>query len=283
MIKSLILIAVTVFTSIDYCFANKLFVLYGYKIGQSINNPKLEYGKPSKEIKHDDGFISYVYDFEKHYVIFQCDNTRPDLIWGIQLTGEKNSTNFGLNGLNLGDPSKKVIKILGKPDKITTAVDDFTKKELKDITYYSYHEKGNYSIEIENDKVSSIKINFIGPMETNNLVDFSEFVKSVKSKNYYKIATFISTNFTIYKVNKSYNITKSIFNSLMNDKIFNDTFFNKSYGISSITNKNDITSAMRLEDKSAGFVYKINKNNVKYELFFIKSFDGWVLKYIDFI
>jgi hypothetical protein len=75
----------------------------------------------------------------------------------------------------------------------------------------------------------------------------------------------------------------SIIHTLINNKTINNIFFNPDYGIISIKDKDIAESALRVQSDPiiTGYVFKIKKSNIEYELFFSKNYDGWVLKYID--
>ncbi len=276
------LLMASIFFYID-AHAKKQFVLYGFKIGQKSSAPIKQFGKPYKTHKFKDGFSYIAYSMKDHAVIFESDNTRPDLIWGIQLEGKSNPSSLGLNGVNLGDPISKAVSVFGKPNSITGAIDESTGKPMKGIEYYSYMKKDNFSIESTNGKVTSIKVLFNGPSAVKEAsIDFKKFVKDVRGKNMDKICEYISPDFVLHK-DKPGSISTSIFDVLINNKDVNDIFFNKKYGISEIKESDIAGSAMRVQTdpNMVGYVYKIKKNDREYDLVFIKSFEGWVLRYID--
>lgn len=263
--------------------AEKIFVLYGFKIGQKSSIPLKQFGKPFKADKFEDGYGYTAFKMKDHVVVFESDNTRPDLIWSIQIQGKSNPPFLGLKEINLGDDISKVIKIFGKPDDIREAFDEITKKSVKDIEYYSYDETGNFSVEATNKIVTSIKISFNGPVEIKeNQIDIDKFLAAVRSKDFNKISHFIDTDFEFHQ-KKNYSINTSITNALENSKEINNIFFNPEYGIISIEKKDIVTSVFRfqVDPNSIGYVYKIKRDKVEYELCFYKNYDGWVLRNIN--
>jgi hypothetical protein len=274
-------IALVFFSNLLY--AQKIYVLYGFKIGQKSSAPIKQFGKPFKNHKFPDGFSYNAFKMKDHIAVFESDNTRPDLIWAIQIEGKNNPPSLGLNEINLGDNISKVIKIFGKPDSIKEAIDEETKNPMKGIEYYSYDKSSNFSIEATNKIVSSIKIVFNGSNEnTESNIDFKKFLKSVQLKDFNKISQFIYADF-VFNKNKEFTINTSIIDSLINNKEINNIFFNPSYGIITIQDKDIVESALRVqtEPNFVGYVFKIKKNNIEYELLFFKNYDGWVLKYIN--
>jgi len=79
--------------------AEKIYVLYGFKIGQSSDAPVQQFGKPFKSHTFEDGYSYRAYNMKDHMVVFESDNTRPDLIWAIQIQGESNPPCLGLKGM----------------------------------------------------------------------------------------------------------------------------------------------------------------------------------------
>jgi len=268
-------------------YAEKKFVLYGYKIGQNIASVQKELGNPYKIHKFPDGFIAYIYKHKNHYLILETDNTNPNVIWSIQIEGSENPAEFGLDGLSLGDSSNKVILIFGKPDSIKNSIDEITKKVMKDIVYYSYLTKGNFSIEINKNKVSSIKLQFNGPIQSNpkDIYVLDRFLESVKSKKYYQIASYLSPDFELHWNNKTYKPNASLINFIKTNKNVNEIFFNNKNGITSLNSKNIDKEVLTLDGKGSkgnlrGFIFKIIQDNVKYEFILFQSFEGWIIRSI---
>lgn len=264
-------------------YADNIFVLYGFKIGQNISTSINQLGKPSKTHKFEDGFSYMAFKMKDHFVAIEFDNIKPDLIYAIQIQGKRNPPSLGLDGIDLGDPIVKAIKIFGKPDSTKQAVDEVTKKPMKDIVYYSYNESRNFSIEATKEIVTSIKIlRKDSDNNTESMIDFKQFLSTIRSKDLNKISRYIDTDFEFIK-DQTYKMNTSIIHTLINNKTINNIFFNPDYGIISIKDKDIAESALRVQSDPiiTGYVFKIKKSNIEYELFFSKNYDGWVLKYID--
>jgi hypothetical protein len=262
-------------------YAKKHFVLYGFKIGQTIESARNELGNPSKTIDFKDGFKAYVFMKGDHYVVMEADGSRPDMIWGIQIAGKSNPKNRGFGLVNLGDEADKTIKLLGKPDSTEFAVDEETKKELKHIKYYSYNKTSNYSLESENGKLTSMKIVFNGPVNPYPDFAFGNLTGSIKAGNLYRVCENISGELAVVEKGKTHRFTRSIVSDITSAGVLNDILFNKEYGIGTIIDSDIKNAALRLfANGTNGWVFSIEKKNRKYELFFMKSFEGWVLREI---
>jgi hypothetical protein len=73
-----------------------------------------------------------------------------------------------------------------------------------------------------------------------------------------------------------------MYSYLQKNKHINNAFFNAQSGISSFEKSDLAGSALRImDDGTSGMVFKITKNNINYEILFIKTFEGWVISYID--
>lgn len=265
------------------CFAEKKFTLYGFKIGQSIEVLTNDYGKPNQIVDFDDGFKAYVYKFKGHNAIFESDSTRPDMIFAIQIQGITNPKYHGLDGVNLGDNIDQAIKVLGEPNKKQIAKDESSGKEIPDTYYYDYFDTGNYSIEVTSNKITSIKINYNGP--NTNITDlsvvFDKFLSSIKSKSYDQVASLL-TGTTEFYYKKVFKLEKSALNFILKNKAVNNILFNSKTGLISIDKSDVKSTSMRIMDSGlTGMVYKIEKGNNKFEIVFIKTFEGWVVLYLD--
>lgn len=278
--KSLVF-AVLIALSTSGLSAEKLFMMHGFKLGQSFSVTSNQFGAPFKTEKFPDGFSYAAYKFPGYVLIFEANNTRPDLIWAIQLEGKSNPKGLGFYGIDLGDSDGAVLKRFGKPLNRTPAVDEATKKPIASTEYYSYE---NFSFEISNGKVTSIKVTFDGPIKNNSeSFDLKAFVANLAKRDLTIIAPYLSADF-VYSFQGSNNyIKKSIFEALSENRAISDIFFNQEYGIISIKESDIMESAMRIQvdPKMAGRVYKIQKNTVNYEIFVALSYDGWTIRYIN--
>lgn len=247
--------------------AGNYYTLYGYKIGQELQFAKQQFGEPNKVFSFEDGWKAYAYRRDGHSVIFQTDNTRPDLIISVQIEGERNPPNMGLDGIDLGSEAKKALEKLGTPSQRKQAEDLKTKKAIPN-TYINYY-GNNYSFEEREGKVTSIKIIYGGPAQASDNPDFDAFLQNVKSKNYYRIAESISSNLNFSR------IEGPIIEQITGNTALNALLFGKD-GIISLSSKDISEVNLRMADNTVGFVYKF-KGKAIHELYFVRSFEGWVL------
>jgi hypothetical protein len=245
--------------------AGNYYTLYGFKIGQELKFAKQQFGEPDKIIPFEDGWKAYAYRREGHSVIFEADNTRPDLIISVQIEGEKNPPNMGLDGVDLGSDARKAIEKLGNPSQRKQSEDLKTKKAIPN-TYINYY-GNNFSFEEKENKVTSIKIVFGGPTQTGDRPDFDAFLRDVKAKNYYRIAEKISSNFSL--------VQGSIVEQITGKTALNAFLFGKD-GVESLSSKDIADVNLRVADDTSGFVYKFKEKSIG-ELYFVRSFEGWVL------
>jgi hypothetical protein len=272
------IISLFVFTNLS---AEDRYVLYGFKIGQKIESAKTKFGEPFKTEKFDDGFTSLVYKLNNSYIVFEINPSAPDLIWGIQSSGTSNPENCGLMGVNLGDPVSKIEKVFGKPDEKKPAIDEITKEEIPGTDFYSYNTSSNFSLETEKGKVSSIKINAEKPKESKDAAPFESLIDMCKKKDYYGLAEMLAPDMYISKDRSFNQINCSMLDSLTKDELFKTLFFDKTKGIASINKNTKQTRAMRIfqsgDKYPLGDVIKIDTPSLKYEIVFVKGFEGWVI------
>jgi len=245
--------------------AGNYYTLYGFKIGQELKVAKRQFGEPDKVIPFEDGWKAYAYRREGHSVIFETDNTRPDLIISVQIEGEKNPQNMGLDGVDLGSDAKKAIEKLGNPSQRKQSVDLKTKKIVPN-TYVNYY-GNNFSFEEKENKGTSIKIVFGGPAQAGDRPNFDAFLRDVKARNYYRIAESISSSFSL--------VQGSIVEQITGKTPLNTFLFGKD-GVESLSSKDIADVNLRVVDNTSGFAYKFKGKPIN-ELYFVRSFEGWVL------
>jgi len=259
--------------------AANYYTLYGHKIGQELKFVKQRLGEPDKVFPFEDGWKAYAYRRDGHSVIFETDKTRPDLIISIQIEGDRNPPNMGLDGIDLGSDAKQAIEKLGPPTERKQSKDLDTKKPIPNT--YTNHYGNSFSFEEKNGKVTSIKVVFGGPNKTSDRPDFDAFLRNVKSKNYYRLAESISSGVTIRGKRA---IQGPIINEMTEQTELNVFLFGKN-GLGTLMPKDvaDVNLRVIAEDRekglpgSSGFVYKF-KNKPINELYFVRSFEGWVLQ-----
>ena len=254
--------------------APSYFVLHGFKIGQNIKNIKSELGEPTKVHKFPDGYIAYIYQMNQYNLVFEANHIRQDIVWAIQISGSGVPVEHHLNGIGLGQDITECMRVFGAPDIRRNAIDEITKAEVPDTLYLSYHQKSNFSLEFVKHKLSSIKIEYKqSDSETlEDYPDYNLFLDSARKKDYFFLTnlTFYDPLFVLFK--KEYQVEKSFYsfykqteiNSLLDEvATLNDSYL--------------LGSQLRIQGSVSGYVYKFKKDNKKYELFYVRSFEGWVV------
>lgn len=264
-------------------FAEKLYVLYGFKLGQKISTIEAELGKPFKVIDYEDGFVAYIYKMNDHYVVFEAAPSNLDLIWSIQIGGTHNPQNLGLRDINLSDSFEKMNKILGKPDEKENARDEKTGKIIDNTIYYSYNKSGNFSIEVNNNQISSIKITYEEGKSQKDAPDLNTIIGALTSKDYYKICSVIAPNFEIVD-SQTLSFSTSIYDSIQNDKKINDVLLNPQYGICAIKDNNILESHIHLSMSGpSGMEYDIKIDKIHYQLLLTQEYEGWEIRKIEIL
>ncbi|TGK49488.1 hypothetical protein [Leptospira bouyouniensis] len=263
---------------------SKLFMMYGIKLGQKRNLVSEIYGKSFKSHTFEDGYSYDAFKLDEHILVVESENKRPDLVWAIQIQGNKNPKFFGLNEINLGDNAEKVISTFGKPDEIRNAYDEQTKEELKNIQYYSYDTSRNFSFEVQNQKVTSIKLSFKGIASVADTLEITSTFKILQSKNLYQIALLLDQNFILKeKDQKEFKITENPVVVLHTKNEISNRFFNLPNSLANLS-PNDILESLDLKNDNQfvfGKYLKFKKGDETIHLFFLKSYEGWTLKEIN--
>lgn len=260
---------------------SKLFMMYGIKLGQKRNLVSEIYGKPFKSHTFEDGYSYDAFKLDEHILVVESENKRPDLVWAIQIQGNKNPKYFGLNEINLGDSAEKVTSIFGKPDEVRNAYDEQTKEELKNIQYYSYDTSRNFSIEVQNQKVTSIKLSFNGTASVTDTLEIPSTFKILQSKNLYQISLLLDQNFILKeKDQKEYKISGNPIVVLNSKNEISNRFFYLPNSLANLSPK-DILETLDLKNDNQfvfGKYLKFKKGDETIHLFFLKSYEGWTLK-----
>lgn len=262
--------------------ARHLHVLGGFRIGQQISIAVKELGTPYKVVPFADGFRSHVFVGKGHYVIFQTNPQQPDLIWSIQLTGLSNQAECGLAGVNLGDGKDKITATFGQPDEMRHAVDEFTKKKLETVMYYSYTQSRNFSLEVKDNKVSSIKVQYAGPSpEPGAVVSALQLAEMASGKNYYGLCSLMSADFSVILKNRTYTLDTAPLTALQKNPVYQTVFFDKQRGLPALRDAARPAASVNLTSPDtfdAFFRYMLHGR--KFELCFAKNHEGYVLKHI---
>ncbi|TGM37863.1 hypothetical protein [Leptospira biflexa] len=260
---------------------SKLFMMYGIKLGQKRSLVSEIYGKPFKSHTFEDGYSYDAFKLDEHILVVESENKRPDLVWAIQIQGNKNPKHFGLNDINLGDEVQKVISTFGKPDEIRSAYDEQTKEELKQIQYYSYDTSRNFSIEVQNQKVTSIKLSFKGTAVVSDSLEIPSTFKILQGNDLYQISQLLDQNFVLKeKDKKEYKIVGNPITFLSSKNEITNRFFHQPNSLANLNPKEIIESLDLKNEKQFIFgkylKFKIGEETI--HLFFLKSYEGWTLK-----
>ena len=143
--------------------------LYGFSLGDPINKVLEKFGEPDKIIELKDKSEVNVFIKEDHYAVFVTLPPKNDSIFSIQLTGQNSSKEQGIEGVRLGDAFEKVLKMFGEPTRSRAAIDQETRKEVEDTNIHFYGE--NFSFEVANGKVTSIKLTYDKTLSSDNPAD----------------------------------------------------------------------------------------------------------------
>lgn len=262
--------------------ARNLHVLCGFRIGQHISVVTRELGTPYKVVPFADGFKSHVFVGKKHYVVFQTNPLRPDRIWSIQLTGLSNRAHCGLAGVNLGDDKDRILAAFGRPDDVRHAVDEITKKQLDNIVYYSYTQSRNFSFEVKDNRVSSIKVQDAPPAYgPDAVVTVLNLTEAADKRNYYWLCSVMSAAFRIIVGNKEYRLETSPLAALQENPEYARLFFDKLQGLPALRGAARPSASINLTSPDtfdAFFRYTVHGK--RFELCFAKNHEGYVLKHI---
>ncbi len=250
------------------------FVLHGFKIGQNIKNIKNELGEPTKIHKLPDGYIAYIYQMSQYNLVFEANHIRQDIVWAIQISGSGVPIEYHLNGIQLGQDITECMRTFGGPDIRRNATDEITKAEIPDTLYLSYNQKSNFSLEFVKNKLSSIKIEH-KQSDSEILEDYPDynlFLGSARKKDYSFLTnmTFYDPLFVISK--KEYSVEKSFYSFYKQKEI--DSLLDE---IGALNDSHLLDSQLRVQGSVSGYVYKFKKDNKNYELFYVRSFEGWVI------
>jgi hypothetical protein len=251
-------------------------VLYGFKLGQQLQLVRGELGEPAKVVPFEDGWKAYVWERPPdHAVVFETDASRPDVIIAIQLEGKKNPRGMGLEGIDLGTDAKLALEKLGPPTVRETAVDEETNEKIPDTWIDRWGER--VSIEERHGKVSSIKVLLSGPSEAPAFPDLEAFLRDVREKRLVRLAEAISSDLELRgeKV-----VHGSMLRELSGKTPLADFLFGKD-GVASLSASAAVTNLRVIAAENggpavSGTVFKFDGKKV-HELFFIRSFEGWVL------
>ena len=266
--------------------AKNHFTLYGLKIGQHILIANALLGKPSSTETDDAGYITRFYQLNNLLVVIESRPNATNQVWSIQITGTQNPENKGFAGINLGDSKEKMISLFGQPDKEEKVTDPAMFDRWPDLMYYSYYDKYNFSFQISQNKVVSIKTIMTPDKSVEDLPDINKIIAAAKYKDYYALGEILEYDMYISRDAEYYKVEKSVYEMLSGNTFYNELFFNAPFSISKLESKDIKKKVMRPftdSEYSKGYVFLIEKNKIQYELVFVKSFEGWVLWEVNFL
>ncbi|WP_411821872.1 hypothetical protein [Leptospira sp. 'Mane'] len=250
------------------------FVLHGFKVGQNIKNVKSELGEPTKIHKFPDGYVAYIYQMSQYNLVFEANNIRQDIVWAIQISGSNVPVEYHLNGISLGQDITECIRLFGAPDVRRNAIDEITKAELADTLYLSYNQRSNFSLEFVKNKLTSIKIEY-KQVDSELLEDYPNsdlFLAAAKNKDYFSLTslTFYDPLFLLSQ--KEYPVGKSFYSFYKQKEI--DSVLDE---VGGLDGSHLLGAQLRIQGSVSGYVYKFKKDGKNFELFYVKSFEGWVI------
>jgi hypothetical protein len=250
-------------------------VLYGFKLGQEVRLVKAALGEPAKVIPFDDGWKAYVYPRKDHVVVFEADQTRPDVVISIQLEGKQNPSGMGLDGVDLGTDAKAAAARLGRETAREPATDEVTRQPIPGTFIHRFGDP--LSFEEKDGKVTSIKVIFTAPSEAPAAPDLAAFLRDVKERKLFRVAEAVSSDLT---VGGERAVKGPILGQLSGKTALSAFLFGKD-GVASLSAP-QAEADLRViggEDGKpgrSGPVFKFKGKKV-HELFFVRSFEGWVL------
>jgi hypothetical protein len=260
--------------------AEKVFMLYGFKIGQPTRNAVNQLGPPAKTHAYENGFAYSLYRLDGCRLVITEHPTGPGLIWSIQTEGDRNPEGHGLDGINLGDPFEKVVERFGTPDSTEDSKDENTGRPIEGAALCSYLKKGNFVVERRNGRVAALKISYNGPArKREKSADAQRFLADVRSGDPATVARWMHHNFTLTTGTDSRSVATSMMHSLTHDEALRAVLFDREWGCAS-ARETDIREMPGDSRKQAGdgTMYELTTNGARYELLFVKSHEGWMLK-----
>jgi hypothetical protein len=168
-----------------------IVVLDGIRLGQSVAKVRPHLGEPLQVHEFEDGWRAEAFKAEGHYVVLEVAPSDPDVIAGIQITGERNAQRHGLGALDLGDTVIDAEALLGKPKSVKDAVDDVDGKTVAGTTMHDY---GDTSFESSGGRITSIKIQVGDRVKAPDFPDLPAFLATLRGGDVQDIAQVLSSD-----------------------------------------------------------------------------------------
>lgn len=260
--------------------------LGGFQINQKLSLAVKVLGKPLDVQVFNDGFKSYFFKFTSYGLILQTAPSNPDQIFSIQLIGKSNPSNYGIGKINLGDSLEKLQDEFGVSDSIKKAEDESSKKIVKNTFYHSYYTFSNFSVEVVDDIVFSIKLTIPNIPRKQSLLeaDIDKLFKLIQEKNILELANSLDQDFQLKRNDKFTQLNGSVIKTLSGKNEISRFFFEDNDGLSTLTKANFIDGKMRMFEsgKTAQvYLFKTNKGS-KIELLFSANEFGYQLWEVNY-
>ncbi len=173
--------------------------LNGFRLGQYRAATHREFGDPGQQGSMDGDLIYEAFLIKEEpmlYMVFQYQESEPEVIWSIQITGSDTTHDPGFKGLKFGMSPAETEKRLGKPDRRIEVGEHGTRWE---------YDGANYSVEIDPEKkLSSIRIvnERTKEPDVKSLPTFRDMVKKLQSGTNAELAELLAPDMEVYEAGK---------------------------------------------------------------------------------
>lgn len=264
--------------------AKAMYLLGSFRLSQNFSIVADQLGKPDKIHTFPDKFEAHIYQFKGFQLIFEKNPMNPKHIYAIQLTGKESPEETCLGKVCLSSSKEDVLKYLGTPSEIRDAVDEVTKEKVESTQYYAYKNPGNFSIEIKDGKVASIKItDSVTPVPKDPNV--YGFIQAVKNRDYYGMAEHLDPMFEGRIDKKPVPLKKSMMKFLKDKNEMTNLLFGSEHGFSNLTMSDQQFEGLRLfQEGGQGRIFKFKSAKGRtIEIVYRLSHQGWNIWEINLI
>jgi len=250
-----------------------IVMLDGIRLGQSVAQLRPHLGESLQVHEFEDGWRAEAFKRDGHYVVLETAPGQPDVVVGIQMTGERNAPGHGLDSLDLGDPAVDIEARLGKAKEVRAAVDAVAPGPVPGTQLHSY---GDTSLEVSGGRITSIKIQAGKWDAGSGIPDLPAFLATLRSGDLQRVAQVLSSDLEL-RGEMAWN--GPMLEALQSDARVRDVLLGTS-GIAFLPGQ-AADGALRLwTDKDgrarAGYVFKFADGPVD-ELLFVGGPEGWEL------
>lgn len=189
--------------------------LNGFRLGQLREATHKELGPPDKAENGSDGIYYEAFLMSEEpmlYMVFQYQESDPEIIWSIQITGNNKKHDPLFRGLRLGQSPAEVEKLLGKPSKKHDVEQHGTRWE---------YDGRNFSVEINpQNKLSSIRIvnDRKAEPDMKKVPKLADVAKKLQTAPNADLADMLAPDLEVYDSGKVLSFRHSINNEIANDK-----------------------------------------------------------------